>query len=231
MKKILTLLIAITLSGCYGHSVLNAASAYIQDGTNQNKKQLISAIDNTNDSFILQFTEDDSESIKKSLKTAIGRKDYDYSELLINRINNSMGIKFNAEDVVNETINFEQLEQDPTFKNAYFINQAGIYYAKKYHFKTAYYYFVKAADINNNYVDYVKVLLTHFGCKQNVLVWSGLVGGNIDQYGTPGLHLPGDQYPDLPQDKDFDLARSRMVLLEHHAIPELQNKCPINLYD
>lgn len=72
---------------------------------------------------------------------------------------------------------------------------------------------------------YVRMLLAHFGCKQDLLAW-----GEFSEALPAEILISGSPYPELPLDVDFNVGLARKALNNISDVPELQETCPINLY-
>ncbi|HDX8426068.1 TPA: hypothetical protein RQN23_000744 [Aeromonas veronii] len=100
---------------------------------------------------------------------------------------------------------------------------------KKKNYYEAYELFTKAVIVSERNKSYfsesVKSMLRHFGCKQDLMAWDEIPS-------TPNYVMSGSgaSYDALPVDDGFDIGIARKALINLSEVPELQKKCPINLY-
>lgn len=94
------------------------------------------------------------------------------------------------------------------------------YYKAYEHFATA---VIASKSSKNYYAGSVQSILDHFGCTQDLLAWKEFSSGNY-------INVEGTSYPDLPLDEGFDVGIARKAMVNLTKVPELQKKCPINLY-
>lgn len=103
----------------------------------------------------------------------------------------------------------------------------GITEIKKRDYYKAYEHFAAAVIVSELNKDYysgrVKSMLKHFGCAQDLLAWNELSSGE-------NIMLEGMPYPELSVDVGFDVGIARKAMVNLTKVPELQKKCPINLY-
>ena len=100
---------------------------------------------------------------------------------------------------------------------------------KKKNYYEAYELFTKAVIVSERNKSYfsesVKSMLNHFGCKQDLMAWEEIPS-------TPNYVMSGSgaSYDALPVDEGFDIGIARKAMINLSEVPELQKKCPINLY-
>lgn len=103
----------------------------------------------------------------------------------------------------------------------------GVTELKKRNYYKAYEHFTAAVIVSKSNKNYysgdVKSILKHFGCTQDLLAWNEFSSGNY-------INVEGMPYPELPLDEGFDVGIARRAMTNLTKVPELQKKCPINLY-
>lgn len=108
-------------------------------------------------------------------------------------------------------------------------NYMGNLKIKEKNYFEAYEFFVKAVIVSEMNKDYfagdVTTMLGFFGCEQDRMAW-----GDYHVNSKYTMSGSGTSYPDLPVDEGFDLGIARKSMVNVTEVPELQKKCPINLY-
>lgn len=109
-------------------------------------------------------------------------------------------------------------------------NYIGKVNAKRKDFFEAYKNFAKAVILSvdkDRYAASVVTLLSHFGCKQDMLAWSEY-SSQTDYYVRE--IMSGSSYPEQTMDDGFNVGLARKSMIGMRAVPALQVSCPINLY-